>query len=110
MATRALFDVPVTEIRVVALATFLRVRAEGVEVVFAATRAWIDILVIIAPRILARAALQISARPPVADVGIRRLLHERAQALIRGRILEVIEPIERERRFDGLDVLARLAD
>src|SRR5215510_19666 len=67
-ARSALFlvlGIPVTDIGVGTFAARLVVGAERVEVVLLAVRAGIDVLIVVAPRVLAD-ALDVAARTPVA--------------------------------------------
>src|SRR5580658_6888738 len=103
-------QVPVADVRILALATFLAVGAEGVHVVFATMRAGIDVLVVIAPGVFQVTVLDVAALLPIADGGIGGLFDQRLQPLIRGWILEVVEPVHGQRGADGLDVLLGLGD
>src|SRR5688572_22361284 len=85
------FRIPIADVGVDAFPARLPVRAEREKVVFAAMRAGVDVLVIVAPGVLAR-LLHVAARAPMADGRVRRLLHERAQPLVGGRVFGVVEP------------------
>src|SRR5579862_5282565 len=63
-------QVPVANVRIFALATFLTVGAEGVEVIVATMGTGIDILVVVAPGVLEGSFLDIAALAPVADGGV----------------------------------------
>src|SRR5512143_962436 len=103
-----LIVVPVAVVGIGALATRLAIGAEGEEVVVA-VRARRDVLVVVAPRILAQ-VLDVAALLPVLDVGVGRLLHERLEALLGRRIAEVVHAVQIERSFVRAYVLLRLGD
>ena len=107
--TALFLGVPVADVRVDAFAAGLAVRAEREQVEVAAARAGIEVLVLVAPGILAD-ALHVAARAPVADGRVARLLDECAQALVGARVLRVVEAVHGERRLDRLDVLLGFGD
>src|SRR5665213_49069 len=84
------FDIhiPVANVGIFAFAAFLAVGAEGIQVVLVAVRAGIHILVVIAPRVLEGAVLDVAALAPVADGGVGGLLDQGLEALIRAGVLE----------------------
>src|SRR5580658_4313936 len=90
--------VPVAHVGILALATFLAVGTEGVQVVFMAMGAGVGVLVVIAPGVLQGSVLDVTALAPVADGGVGGLLDQRFQPLVGGRVLEVIQAVQGERR------------
>src|SRR5689334_2829236 len=96
--------IPVSDVGGGAFAAGLGIRAEREEVVLAAVRARIHVLVIVAPGILAHLLGEVAARSPVANGRVGRLSRQRCEALFRGRILRIVETEDRERRLDRGDV------
>src|SRR5262245_51672337 len=91
-----LLGIPITDVGVRSFAARLIVGAEGVQIVFAAVRAGVHVLIVVPPGVLAD-ALDVAARTPVADRRIRRLRRQRGQPLIGGRVARIVEAIHRER-------------
>src|ERR1700722_5186484 len=83
-------DVPVTDVGIDSLATGSAVGSVGKEVVLLAVGARVDVLVVIAPGVLAD-ALQVATGLPVLDRRIGRLGDERGEALIGSRVLGVLQ-------------------
>src|SRR6516164_1680839 len=108
-ATPLVADIPVADVGIDAITAGSAVGSEAVEVVLLAVRARIDVLVLVPPGVFAD-ALQVAARTPVLDRRVGRLRYERLQALLGGRVLRVVQPEERERGLQALDVLLRLGD
>src|ERR1700752_2286836 len=108
-AARLVAEVPVADVGVDPLAPGLAVGAERVKVVLLAVRAGVDILILVPPGILAH-ALEVAARLPVPDARVGRLLHERLEALLRGRVLRVVEIEYRQGRLERLDIPLGLGD
>src|SRR5262245_52704105 len=69
--------IPVSDVRRRAFAARLVVRAEGEEVVLAAMRARIHVLIFVAPGVLADLLGEVAARAPVADRRVGRLGRQR---------------------------------
>src|SRR5687767_6026685 len=63
-----LFNIPVADVGVGPFAARLRIRTQGEEVILAAMRAGVDVLIVVTPWILA-CLLYVPPRPPVADGG-----------------------------------------
>src|SRR5690348_15801471 len=101
--TASLLEVPVANDGIAAFAAFLAVGAERIEVVLLAVSSGVDVLVRVAPRILAD-ALDVATLAPVAHRRIFRTLHECRETKIGARIFEVVELVHRERGLDALDV------
>ena len=68
----------------------------------------IDVLVVVSPGILQRALAEIAALAPIAYRRIGGLLDQRPQALIGRRVLEIVQPVQSERRRERLNVLTSL--
>src|SRR5689334_23192028 len=102
-------DVPVADVGIDAITARSAIGSEAVQVVLLAVRAGEDILIVIAPGVLAD-ALQVAAGAPVLDRRIGRLCGECQQALLGGRVFRVVEPEHGERGLETLDVLFRLGD
>src|SRR6185437_2446005 len=102
-------DVPVADVGIEAFTAGCAIGSEAEQVVLFAVRARVDVLVVVPPGVLAD-ALQVAARAPVLDGRVGGLRDQRRQALLRGRVLGVVEPVHGERRLQALDVLLRLGD
>src|SRR5580704_15383877 len=104
---RLLVEIPVTDVRIDAVAAGLAVGTEGADVVSLAVRAGEREHVVVAPGVLAD-ALDVAALFPVLDRGIGRLRGERGEPLIVGRVLGIVHVVHGERRLEALDVLLGL--
>src|SRR5579862_223416 len=102
-----LVEIPVTDVRIDAVAAGLAVGTEGADVVSLAVRAGEREHVVVAPGVLAD-ALDVAALFPVLDRGIGRLRGERGEALIVARVLGIVHVEHGERRLEALDVLLGL--
>src|SRR5579871_54825 len=91
------------DVRVVAIAARLAVPAQRDDLIILAVARRARVLVDTIPWVL-REGRQVTARAVVGQRGIVRLGHQRLQPLLRGRVLEVVEPVQVERRLDGADV------
>src|SRR5689334_10026862 len=104
-----LTEVPVANVGIGAFTAVLAIGSKRVEVVLLSSRAREDVLVGMAPRIVAD-AFDVSAFAPVAHVGVVWPLRECLDTEIGARVGVVVELVHRERRFDRLNVALRLGD
>ena len=82
---------------------------ERIKIELGASRARLTIPVFVSPRI-GRDARHVSPASPVTNGGILGFLNECAQSLRGRRQTGGIEPIHRERGFDGLEIGSNLGD
>src|SRR5579863_25948 len=85
-------DVPVADVGVDAFATGRSVGPQAEEVVLLAVGAGIDVLIVVAPRVLAD-ALDVAPGPPVLDRGIGGLGRQCRKSLLAGRVLGVVQAV-----------------
>lgn len=102
---RNLLGFPVADIRIDIITTRSAVTPERVEVECTATSARGKVLVIVPPRVFHQ-LLHIAFRTPV--LGIGRASNERLEALVGGRVTEIVQAVQIERGFEGADVLPGL--
>src|SRR6185437_5044663 len=102
----SLREIPVANVGVGAVAARLIVGSQGEEIIGLSMCARVDVLVSMSPGV-AGEPLEVGT-VPVGDRGIVRLLDERLQAVVRGRVRRVVEAILGERGLETLDVLLGL--
>src|SRR5512146_1114349 len=103
---RLLGEVPVADIGVGTVATLLVVGAQRVQVIGLSMRAWIRVLVRMSPGVIGK---PLHVGPvPMRHRGVVRLLDQRLQAVVSGRVLGVVEAVFGEGGLEALDVLLRL--
>src|ERR1700685_1363839 len=101
-----LFEGRGADVGVVAVTAGFAVASVARDVVIASIGARIDVLIRIVPRIL-RQGRQVAAGAIIGDSRVRRLGHERLQALFRRRVFVIIPPIEIERGLNGANIAGR---
>src|SRR5579859_6564914 len=105
----SLFEGGGADVRVVALTARLSVAPVADDVVVAAVGARAHVLIGVVPRILGKGG-QIASRAVIGDRRIVRLRHQSLQALLGGRVFEIIQTIQVQRGLDGPDVARRTGD
>src|SRR6185503_19247597 len=99
-------QVPRADVRIESLASRRAIRAEA-EYVDLAAQSRIEVLVRMAPGI-ARQPLQVAAGFPVRRHGRQRwALDQGAEPLLRGRIAQVVQPVQLQPLQQGGDILSR---
>ena len=106
---KLLLFVPISDVGVDAFTARLPIGAQGKQVVVVSVSSGEDVLVLIAPGVLAH-VLDVAAGSPVMDGRIGRLHRKCLQALIRTWVLGIVEPEHGERGLKPLNVLLRLRD
>src|SRR3984957_14003773 len=103
LASLTLLERRGADVGVVAFAARLAVAAVADDVVVTAFGTRTRVLINVVPRILGERR-QVAAGSVIGDAGIRGLADERLQPLFGGRVFEVIQPIQVERRLNGADI------
>src|SRR5690606_38208171 len=106
-AARDLVEIPVPDVGVDAFAAFLAVGTKRVDIEFPAL-AWIGVLIGLVPGV-GRHASQVPTWLPVRSRRVAWAGHQCFQSFVRAGILEIIQPIKIQSRFDAADILLRAA-
>ena len=103
MPAYLLLKFPIANIGIGSLATWPSVSAKRIDVnLTVLTR--VEILIFVPPWVL-RQAVKIATGFPVLDIRVGRFVNKRINALLTGRVGEVIEPVEFQRILNAAQVL-----
>src|SRR6185437_6896991 len=101
-----LFEGRGADVRVVTLAAGLAVSAVGGDLVIAAVGARAHVLIGVVPRVLGQRT-QVAAGAVIGDGRIGGLFDQSLQSLLRGRVFEVVQPVQVQGGFDRPNIALR---